>query len=105
MLAAHPGDEALTLLERSSRTEHWTARAGCASSDPDLFFHDTDTPAARDAKAICRDCPVAAECLAVAVQQQVRHGIWGGLLPSERRPLHAADARNRKSGRHSRAHG
>ncbi|WP_433440069.1 WhiB family transcriptional regulator [Nonomuraea sp. CA-141351] len=87
-LPAHPGDDALTRLERSHVTEHWTTRAGCAQSDPDLFFQDAGHSAARRAKAICRDCPVVKQCLAVAVRLEVNHGIWGGLLPEERRHLH-----------------
>ncbi|GAA3213681.1 WhiB family transcriptional regulator [Nonomuraea helvata] len=89
-LPAHPGDDALARLECSPVAEHWTARAGCAQSDPDLFFHDAGHSAAHRAKAICRDCPVAEQCLAVAVRLEVRHGIWGGLLPEERRHLYPA---------------
>jgi WhiB family redox-sensing transcriptional regulator len=39
------------------------------------------------AKAICRQCPVASECLDHAVQFGEAHGIWGGLNEHERRRM------------------
>lgn len=36
----------------------------------------------RDAKAVCATCPVQAECLAAATDDD--HGIWGGLTVAER---------------------
>lgn len=41
----------------------------------------------RTAKAICRQCPVAAECLTYALESREPHGVWGGLNESERREL------------------
>ncbi|TDC28486.1 WhiB family transcriptional regulator, partial [Micromonospora sp. 15K316] len=52
---------------------------------PDIMF-----PAPRDrtgtaiAKAICRDCPVKRRCQDWADDADERHGIWGGLTPTER---------------------
>ena len=36
----------------------------------------------RDAKAVCATCPVKAECLAAATDDD--HGVWGGLTLAER---------------------
>jgi WhiB family transcriptional regulator, redox-sensing transcriptional regulator len=50
----------------------------CRSSDnPDLWF--ADTPAdLEQAKLLCVDCPVRAECLAGALTRQEPWGVWGG---------------------------
>ena len=50
----------------------------CRSGDnPDLWF--ADTPAdLEQAKRLCVDCPVRAECLAGALARQEPWGVWGG---------------------------
>lgn len=50
----------------------------CRSGDnPDLWF--ADTPAdLEQAKGLCVDCPVRAECLAGALARQEPWGVWGG---------------------------
>jgi WhiB family transcriptional regulator, redox-sensing transcriptional regulator len=64
----------------------WVQHAACHGSPPDLWF-----PARGDttiqAKAICRQCPVRAECLAYALRWHIGFGIWGGLSERERRLL------------------
>jgi WhiB family redox-sensing transcriptional regulator len=42
-------------------------------------------PQVAAAKAICRGCPVCAECLDYAMQTAQDHGIWGGTTDEERR--------------------
>jgi WhiB family transcriptional regulator, redox-sensing transcriptional regulator len=64
----------------------WRADALCAQTDPEAFFPDKgESPAA--AKAVCRACPVTAECLAWALEHDERFGVWGGLSERERRLL------------------
>jgi len=72
----------------------WEVDALCAQTDPDAFFptsHQSGAPARR----VCAACPVRAECLALAmelegtVNQDLRHGIWGGTTPGERAALAA----------------
>ncbi|TVR27101.1 MAG: WhiB family transcriptional regulator [Ilumatobacter sp.] len=41
----------------------------------------------REAKSVCRSCPVRTECLDHAVRHDERYGIWGGLTDVERRHL------------------
>lgn len=36
------------------------------------------------AKSFCKKCPHQSECLQFAVENDIRDGIWGGLLPEER---------------------
>ena len=64
--------------------QDWRSGALCARFDPDLFF----SPGAiehKEAKKICRDCPVRRQCLAYAMETCIDHGIWGGLTERERR--------------------
>ena len=39
------------------------------------------------ARTICAECPVAAECLAYALETGQGDGMWGGLDPAERKAL------------------
>ena len=39
------------------------------------------------ARTICAKCPVAAECLAYALETGQGDGMWGGLDPAERKAL------------------
>lgn len=84
--------------------EVWRRQAACFSKDkdPELFFPvATRGPAARKqieaAKAVCRSCPVMAECLVWALQARQEHGVWGGLSQDERRSLQRREQRSRRS--------
>jgi WhiB family transcriptional regulator, redox-sensing transcriptional regulator len=51
----------------------------CRSHDAELWF--AESPAdVESAKALCRDCPVRAECLAGALARREPWGVWGGEL-------------------------
>ena len=63
----------------------WVAKARCRSSDPDELF--VGGAAQKKATAICRHCPVVAECLADALDNHMEWGIWGGLTERQRRAL------------------
>ncbi|MBN9325765.1 MAG: WhiB family transcriptional regulator, partial [Cellulomonas sp.] len=41
----------------------------------------------REAKKVCTQCEVRAECLEYALANDERFGIWGGLSERERRKL------------------
>lgn len=72
--------------EISMLDQDWRAHAACARIDPDLWF----SPGAiehKQAKRVCRDCDVRAQCLAYAMEKPVDHGIWGGLTERERRRI------------------
>jgi len=79
----------------------WRAFALCADRDPELFFPvaEAGTPAyaaqVDRAKAVCRVCPVAAQCLAMALEQGCTDGVFGGLDAPERRALRADELRAR----------
>jgi len=66
--------------------QKWRNRASCKGEPPALFFavQGQDVQAARN---ICATCPVRIECLTWAVEESIQHGIFGGLVPRERRAL------------------
>jgi hypothetical protein len=60
----------------------------CRTSDPEAWWPDKkhmDAPATRMAVQGCWRCPAREACLDYAVAANEREGVWGGLLPSERR--------------------
>jgi len=72
----------------------WRSEALCRDTDPDLFFPvGTTGPALTqiaNAKAVCCQCPVRAECLEFALSTNQDTGIWGGTSEEERRKLRRA---------------
>lgn len=69
----------------------WRGQGACRQEDPELFFPVAQTgPALAQldrARAICRRCPVRAECLSFALDTVQDHGVWGGTSEDERRAL------------------
>src|SRR6476619_7933180 len=69
----------------------WRAEALCRDTDPELFFPIGTTGAAlvqiEHARAVCRQCPVQADCLDFALTTNQDSGIWGGTSEEERRVL------------------
>lgn len=64
----------------------WQALALCAETDPEAFFPEKGG-STREAKRVCGECEVRAECLEYAISNDERFGIWGGLSERERRKL------------------
>ena len=64
----------------------WQADALCAQTDPEAFFPEKGG-STREAKKICAQCDVKAQCLEFALSIDARFGIWGGLSERERRKL------------------
>jgi WhiB family redox-sensing transcriptional regulator len=63
----------------------WGLRAACRDEDPSLFFSPDDEGARargdreREARAVCRRCPVRGPCLEFAAEQGIWFGVWGGV--------------------------
>ena len=88
--------------------DRWEDRAKCAELPVDvamrLFFpkennkdRDSDGSTKYDqAKAVCRECPVRAECLDAHIDEPV--GCFGGTSPRERRKIRSARRKRRRSG-------
>lgn len=64
----------------------WMDRALCAEVGGDLW-HPEMGESSREAKMVCRGCPVRGECLEYALDTNQDHGIWGGTSHQERRRL------------------
>jgi WhiB family transcriptional regulator, redox-sensing transcriptional regulator len=78
--AAPPGDQV------DGSLDDWRLEALCAQSDPESFFPDKGG-SARAALEVCERCPVRAECLNFALENDERFGIWGGTTERQRREL------------------
>jgi WhiB family transcriptional regulator, redox-sensing transcriptional regulator len=78
----------------------WEARAACGGMAAQLFFGpDGERPQEREireakAVAVCARCPVRAQCLDYALENSIKHGIWGGRNQEQR-----AQERRRRAGR------
>ena len=80
-------DEAAKVLGVNADTvTHWTARALCGEVGGDEWFPEKGG-SVREAKAVCRQCPVRPECLDHALANDERFGVWGGLSWPQRREL------------------
>src|SRR5690554_5352037 len=62
----------------------WMDRARCLHADTEIFFPEK-SGSTREAKALCDVCPVRDECLAWALEEDERFGVWGGMSERERR--------------------
>lgn len=92
----------MTTIANITNSEPWCAEAVCTRTtadgnrvhDPDLW-HPTFMPnggtraptaSSHPAVQLCMACPVRTQCLEFAYRTDQRHGIWGGLTPSQRAP-------------------
>jgi WhiB family redox-sensing transcriptional regulator len=66
--------------------DHWQDRAACFGIDPDVFFPISEEEAG-PALTYCRICRIREECLAWALKNGERYGVWGGLTEQQRRRL------------------
>lgn len=64
----------------------WAVDAACAETDPEAWFPEKGG-STREAKAICAECLVRAECLDYALETRQRFGVWGMRSERERREL------------------
>ncbi len=65
--------------------DDWAQYGQCRAGDPDALF--VQGAAQQEAKQMCVGCPVIAECLADALDNQMEFGVWGGMTERERRAL------------------
>lgn len=79
------------LLAEDEAVEDWRLRALCAQTDPEAFYPEKGGETRR-AKNTCLACHVRTECLQEALDNDERHGVWGGLSERERRKLKAKAA-------------
>jgi WhiB family redox-sensing transcriptional regulator len=64
----------------------WRSDAACAQTDPGAFFPENGG-SLRHAQKICATCEVVSKCLRFALDNNINHGIYGGLTAQQRRQL------------------
>lgn len=64
----------------------WMQDGYCRHYPPAAFF-PSDGVGVDEARQICADCPVKAECLEYALVNRIDHGVWGGCSERERRRI------------------
>jgi WhiB family redox-sensing transcriptional regulator len=67
------------------RRTGWRADAACRSRDPEALF--VTGAAQQQAKAVCQNCRVRPQCLALALDERIEFGVWGGMTERERRDV------------------
>ncbi|GHE52421.1 WhiB family transcriptional regulator [Streptomyces longispororuber] len=72
----------------------WQEQALCAQTGPEFFFPEPGS-SVREAKNICRLCDMRTACLAYALDNDERFGVWGGLSEKERQNLRREKAARR----------
>jgi WhiB family redox-sensing transcriptional regulator len=96
------------LLSTISDIWDWQCRGLCRGRDSAQFFHpEGERGPSRSrreaaAKALCRACPVRAECAAHALNSPEPYGVWGGFTELERLRLLATGWRDCADGARSR---
>lgn len=73
----------------SSRDDDWMAAGACVNlAEADAMFFPPKVKGKKtdykQAKAVCRECPVRAHCLMYAIAHKITYGVWGGLTERER---------------------
>ncbi len=80
---------------------NWMAGGACRTRDPELFFPisagDATAEQVEEARSICHRCDVEDRCLRYALENGVKHGVWGGHTEQER--LAAIRRRRRNAAR------
>ncbi len=67
-------------------SESWMAYGNCVDKSPDIFF-PSDGVGVEKARKICRECMVQTDCLAYALDNEIKYGMWGGHSERQRRRL------------------
>jgi len=84
LAADAPDDDAVT--GRLAEDLDWQDEALCKESDPEAFFPEKGG-STKQAKAVCKRCPITEKCLQYALDNDERYGIWGGKSERERRQI------------------
>lgn len=70
----------------------WRDQAACRGKGNTCFFPTKEQPELMqimisESKLLCSKCPVRKECLMFALENGLRHGVYGGLAPRERQGM------------------
>lgn len=115
MLSPAPARSVIKPQPRATAVIDWRELAACRGwvaengSDPWFPEHPNTEGAYQTAKTICGGCPVAAQCLETAMDEErsihgrQRHGMFAGLTPEERHHLYKRRARHEREEKERRA--
>ena len=71
------------------KKEQWRKQAACLGASIDVFVFAEDTKYDKNTKLgaleYCDQCPVVWDCLRFAYDNNIQHGVYGGLTTKERR--------------------
>ena len=62
--------------------KHFKTHALCQNAPINWFYPPKGTPPI--GKKLCHICPLQPECLTYAINNQINHGLWGGMTERER---------------------
>lgn len=74
-------------------SNNWMEEGSCVGKGNDIFFSDSafavmNRKNTARAKALCKTCPVNAECLSYAFNNKELFGIWGSFSAKERASMY-----------------
>jgi len=81
-----PTVDLATLPRDPAPPDTWQDKAACYGIDPEIFFPPSEEDAAL-ALSYCGVCGIKEICLAWALRNRERYGVWGGLTEQQRRRL------------------
>ena len=74
------------MMEDLPTIPEWVEDALCARVSAELFFPPTGS-SGREAKSICRTCPVRRPCRELALSDPKLDGVWGGTTVNDRKAI------------------
>lgn len=74
----------LPVLLVPEKDPSWREQALCSRQDINMFF---STHGWRAAIQVCDVCVVKGRCLEFAVENEIEHGVWGGLTAKQRKEI------------------
>lgn len=80
-MATEPYEMLVELADDRDRS--WIVDAACRDIDTDVFYPEQGMTVGRTIRRLCQRCPVRIACLDYGLEDE--HGVWGGLVPDERR--------------------
>lgn len=92
IVAASERDPLELLRRLADLVPAWHADAVCAGEPVGIFFPGLGERTTL-AYELCGRCPVRVQCLTWAIDEQIDHGVFGGMSPAARR-AHARTRRN-----------
>ena len=60
-------------------SQSFNQSAKCKTVQDTNFFFSNHVSGIKKAIAFCQDCPVKTPCALYAIENNINHGVWGGL--------------------------